>query len=458
MVVSAAVTFCGWTNHRQAYSADTLFASDYSHSWGRTESATINIEQHTLTITKPSGQFSSVFLELSIERTWLSYIKLPVVSIGRKGDIVRQTFSPFASGTRYLDFTRLVNSTDGDIVLSLQCDACIFQSSEVFIHYGPPKKAFVGNRLIVSAHPDDSELGAFSLFDKSAWVVTITNGESGRPYYPQLFSDNGELFRAKASLRVLDSRTVPAIAGVAYERTANLGYFDTTLDDMWFRRNVPVYGPNTNATSVTTYRSSSLVELTTAQPRLASWDNLVEDLEVLLRVAEPDWIVSPHPVLDRHTDHYLASLALYQAAKASGSRADFVFYVIHGQDKMYPYGDAQNLMSLPHSKLEMPMFDYLVSRSMDREMLVNKFLAMEAMHDLRPQYVSPNTNGPWAYISSFFLSRYLPDKSFFRKALRPNELFFIVKNENLDRYFKQFIMSINEKGPYLLEPQPTQRQ
>ena len=115
---------------------------------------------------------------------------------------------------------------------------------------------------------------------------------------------------------------------------------------------------------------------------------------------------------------------------------------------MYPYGEGGDVVSLPHSDSRIRLFDHVVSSPLDEEARARKLLALEAMHDIR---LAPrDIDGAWLddYLPDFLVEAVGPDQSFFRKAVRPNEMFYVIDKTNVGEYFEAYIEIADRRGPY----------
>ena len=92
-----------------------------------------------------------------------------------------------------------------------------------------------------------------------------------------------------------------------------------------------------------------------------------------------------------------------------------------------------------HSSITLPpnktafYFDSVYSFDLDISLQSDKFFALEAIHDLRDSLVFISIKKAYKQFNKMF-KRVLSgkDKSYYKRAVRANELFFVVESEKLD--------------------------
>ena len=165
-----------------------------------------------------------------------------------------------------------------------------------------------------------------------------------------------------------------------------MGYFDARLAEMHSAPNKVIperYGPNSD---IGVYLKHNLSTLLPVRGRASTWNNLVDDVERLLKKVKPDVIVAPHPQLDTHLDHRFTAVALGEALGRWKRRVDMLLYTNHSDQNRYPYGPAGTIMSLPPPLAEHVPLDgvYLISA-------LARHTATEAVRagiDARPAHVA----------------------------------------------------------------------
>jgi LmbE family N-acetylglucosaminyl deacetylase len=267
-------------------------------------------------------------------------------------------------------------------------------------------------------------------------VVTVTAGEGGEPEDLGSFAvfDGANAYFEKGKTRAWNSVTVPMLGGVSAQRTANLGYFDETLQAMQRQPTVPVTSLHTSARSLDAFGQAASAQLVSSRSgRPATWNNLIDDLVYVVEQVNPDIVVAPYPRLDGHPDHQLSTAALLEALrKLSWNRGSLLLYTNHSvSSSWYPYGPAGDVISLPPGGSGV-LFDGVVSTPLTVEQQQRKRVALDAMNDLRPGFpsVSP-VNAMRQLLRTLKSALAGDDRSYFRRAVRRNELFFEVRASSL---------------------------
>ncbi len=283
--------------------------------------------------------------------------------------------------------------------------------------------------LVLSPHPDDAEIAAFGLYAAAAAkaaVVTVTAGDGGKRPYKTLIGDETAAYELKAQMRVGDSLCVPRLGGVAAERIVNLGYSDGTLAAMYRRPDTPVAAPKTTIGSPQRYRRLNSGTVALPPRETATWNGLVDDLCRLLRTFDPQTLVLPFPRFDRAPDHRYATLAMIEAIlREERTQMTLLLYTNHlPENELYPYGPAGTAVDLPPS-LNAKVSLLPVSFPLEASMQARKLLALEAMSVLRPDpsWTTPSGMAALGCKAAVNLLKG-KDKSYFRRAVRANELFF----------------------------------
>jgi LmbE family N-acetylglucosaminyl deacetylase len=365
----------------------------------------------------------------------------PEVRISTSGlDPFTQHFERRGLGTRYLNVSPICRTSTaaGDRVSISASHAMVDSGSSELLLFRDP--VLSGKRLLVLApHPDDAEIAAFALYRSSvSTIVTATVGDYPNRAYTHLVDDPSEVTPLLGRLRAWDSISVPIWGGVSPEHSVVLGYLGGTLEPMYEEPDSEVGGDRGGTEAVRAYRSMNSSSL--LRPgAVSSWESLVADLVYVIEGVEPAFIALPHPVLDGSPDHRLTTLALLQAlANVEGQDAQLLLYNNHHlYSEYWPYGPADSLMTLPpwFGDTKPSSFGSVYSHVVDREAQVDKLLALDAMHDLRApsrahqgdptmrmlRWYRRTADEMWQDPHRYY--------SYFRRAPRPNELFFVVGPE-----------------------------
>ncbi|ORU95098.1 MAG: hypothetical protein A6F70_10730 [Cycloclasticus sp. symbiont of Bathymodiolus heckerae] len=188
----------------------------------------------------------------------------------------------------------------------------------------------------------------------------------------------------------------------------------------------------TDINNVNYFRQQNLSSLTPVTEGKASWPALIEDIKQILRVFKPDIIVTPYPAIDWHTDHKLSTLAVIAAIQELGLQQGRLFlYTNHlTANNYFPYGQQGELVSIPPDFNQSLYFDSIYSYQLAKPK--EKIFALEAMHDLRLDTSWLSVPGAfkilWTTLGNKLL---LKDQTYFRRAVRANELFLVVDFSSL---------------------------
>ena len=180
------------------------------------------------------------------------------------------------------------------------------------------------------------------------------------------------------------------------------------------------------------YRQGALSTLVGDRAAMPDWNSVVQDLAAVVERVRPDFIVTPHPLLDDHTDHQYTTLALLEALDRVGDeQAVLLLYNNHHVlAEHYPFGPSDARVTLPPWFGD-GRFAGLLSFELDPDLQLRKLFALEAMHDLRTAPMRL-TGGPATVLLDRLAQAYevirrdpFGDYSYFRRAIRPNEMFFV---------------------------------
>lgn len=372
----------------------------------------------------------TAFLKVDVDSSWRGRFFQPRIEIAGKNRTVIQYLEHGAAGIRYLNISSLAPDEAGGLTLTGTYAALRDQQVELVTFRNPDP---IGRRmLVVAPHPDDAEIAAYGLYSDSrnAYIVTVTAGDAGPNNYDEVSLARAGQYLKKGQLRTWNSLTVPLLAGIPPEQTVNLGFFDATLSAMYRDRSRPVRGRFSQVSDIATFRRQNLSTLGQGLTGSADWNSLVANLEYLLRRIQPEAVVAPYPALDKHPDHKFSSVALFEAIRRAGiTRGRLYLYTNHFiLNAYYPYGEAGSAVTLPPGFGRPLPVDALYSHPLSPGKQVDKLFALEAMNDLRldTEWRSPAGAVDLAVAS---LKREIQgrEKSYFRRAVRSNELFFVVE-------------------------------
>ena len=308
--------------------------------------------------------------------------------------------------------------------------------------------------LILATHPDDAEIAAFGLYaGRNATIVTITCGNAGDANYADHFRDSAEQYRFKGYLRAVDSVTVPWQGGISPAHCFNLGYFDDRLQDMHEKPSEAVPERYSSNVDISVYRRANMGDLLGKGMRTNSWAHLVADLAEVFRKVRPTLIVMPHPVLDTHRDHDFTSVAAVEALEmcdtvTKGSprlkSPKLMLYTNHAGKELYPYGPAGTSAPLPPWQGRELLIEGFYAHPLDTDLQRRKLFALDCMHDLRlsPAEQIACAGGSVKPRREDFPR--VPAVDYFRRAPRPEELFFIFSRGGLRKLIRTFLEELKD--------------
>jgi LmbE family N-acetylglucosaminyl deacetylase len=371
---------------------------------------------------------------------------IPFIEITSATYSDRQYFRAGESGQRWLNLSHLHGRVAPGARVSLRAEGLTIGTGSTALRLFHARPDLSKSVLILAPHPDDAEIAAFALYATTrSTVATVTSGNAGSATYEAVFGENqnAEQYHFKGRIRVIDSITIPWQGGVPPERALNLGYFDARLGTMYTTPNTVVpemYGPNTDINAYLQYNFSPLVQ---KRSRQSTWNNLVADIEALLRKVNPTVIAAPHPQLDNHRDHQFTTVALVEALARWRKDVTLLLYTNHADNNRYPYGPAGTLASLP-AIAETVELDRVFSLAVSPDMQRQKLFALESMHDLR---YSPSRQYQLAAGEGRALHAEKegprPDITYLRRGPRSNEIFFVYDQDTvkpmIDTFLRPFL-------------------
>jgi LmbE family N-acetylglucosaminyl deacetylase len=374
------------------------------------------------------------FLRLEVRASWLGQFLDPYLEFETGGTIFRQYLDREVDGNRYINLSPLLAAQPqpGQQVTFRGAHLTWEpQLAQLSLYASAP--AANARILVIAPHPDDAEIAAFGLYRwRDAYLVTVTSGEGGDLFYDPISEDQQQRRRTKAKLRVWDSLAITLWAGLSADRSINLGYPDGKLARMREYPNQALEPDPSRTDAKGRIKPWRVQLLRTGRRAPATWNNLVAELSDILRGTDPSVIVTPHPMLDSHPDHVHATLALLEALDRINLRKGrlYLYTNHHVVTEIYPLGPVGSLVGLPPWFKGGWLFESLYSKPLTPEVQSEKYFALEAMHDLR---ASPaDGDSPTALLLSGLDKAYesifkmKDSRSYFRRANKANELFFVV--------------------------------
>lgn len=378
---------------------------------------------------------ASGFLELGVRASVTGRIFDPAVEIAADGFRDTQFLERGVWGVRFLNVSRLLaaNNLAGGWV-GLQGRNLAWQGDSARLHICYEKVSSEDTVLVVAPHPDDAEIAAFGLYaDTDATVVTLTAGDRSDRYSSR-YGQSISLPRATvAKMRVWDSITIPQFGDLKPEHAINLCFPDGRLREMCSHPDRDCSregGMELDFAGLRRLNRSPLARAAAA----CTWKSMVCDLSHVLSEIRPTIIVAPHPCLDPSPDHLYATAAVCEAIEKVGLATGRVFfYCVHNRrSELWPFGPAgTGVALLPVLADDGVCAAGFYSHPLSADRQRDKFLALEAMHDIRD--IEWPTATP-LNIASRRLRGELrglahgmgpTPTSYLRRAVRPDEVFFV---------------------------------
>ena len=379
----------------------------------------------------PSG-----LLALEVRASLVGRLSDPAVQIKAREFRDAQYLERGVHGVRFLNVSRLLASKSlAEEWVHLSGHGVAWRAGTARLHICREKLSADDRVLVVAPHPDDAEIAAFGLYaDTRATVVTLTSGDASDRYCsaPQSWM---KLPRAMvAKIRVWDSVTIPQFGNVPPEQAVNLCYPDGQMADMHRLAGRDFRGEGEAALDFNGLRRLNRSPLV-HHDATCTWKSLIRDLCHIIEDTKPTILVAPHPSLDPNPDHLFATVALTEALQSVGSTTRrMFFYVVHNRrSELWPFGPAgTGTALLPIMAEDGVCASGFYSHSLSVERQREKFIALEAMHDLRdlqwPGGSSHQQSGARLIADFRALANGIgaAPTSYFRRAVRPDELFFVM--------------------------------
>jgi hypothetical protein len=379
---------------------------------------------------------ASGFLELDVHASTGGRIFDPAIEIASDDYRDVQFLERGVGGVRFLNVSRLfsANRLAGGWV-RLRGQNLAWQGKTARLHVCHESVSSDERVLVIAPHPDDAEIAAFGLYaDTAATVVTLTAGDRSDRYTSN-WEPSISLPRATiARMRVWDSITIPQFGRVGPEHAINLCFPDGRLREMHSNPGQDYSREGEDELDFASLRRLNRPPLAGASSPCCTWKSMVHDLTRIVTETKPTIIVAPHPWLDPNSDHLYTTAAICEAIELAGRVAGrMFFYCVHNRrSELWPFGPAGTGVAL------LPIFAedgvcapgfYSHPLSTDRQR--EKFLALEAMHDIRdidwPSAAPLNVAGQRIRGELRGLAHGMGriPTSYLRRAVRPDEVFFV---------------------------------
>ena len=428
LIISAAL-FAFLLRIKRSEIFDYDVNQNYNYFFDNSEPINLELVANKVQLPTVIKKGDTAFIKIKIESTFLGNFFSPQIEIKSKDKKVIDFFEYGGSGYRYLNISSLLKDEPHEIELKERFLDIMDTNLELVFYTGTIKAE--SKILVISPHPDDAEIAAFGLYSKfpDSFVLTVTAGENGSMHYNELFTDSIKQYHKKGQIRTVNSISVPLFAGLSQHNILNLGFFDGTIKIMHDTNPLNVTSPTLDTDSIGKFRDFNISFLRDSLVGTSNWNSLIQNLELVLKSYQPDIIILPHPHMDRHTDHQFTAIGAIQAIKNLGlQNGDLYFYSNHYlTNEFFPYGKPGGTISLPPNFNDDFYFHSVYSHPLSEEDQMVKVLALDAMNDLR-------LNTDWRFwdnllklsFENFKVTLKGHENSYFKRAIRSNELFFVV--------------------------------
>lgn len=430
VVLSTVLVFSIVYTNLTIYDYDT----QQNYQYPLQPSQEIVIKNQTFVLHPPSNKKVTAFLKLNLRSCISGYLFQPFVTI-TSGKLTRnQYFEHGTGGIRYLNVSDFISAENTKIDLIGNYIAIDDQDAALTVFENIDLTS--AKILIIAPHPDDAEIAAHGLYNtyKNSFVLTLTLGDGGSQMFTNFYKDSLIAHHNQGKLRSWNSITTPLASGISPEHVLNLGYFDGTLSSMYVQNPAPILTSRNFISAMNTFRNQNISSYKNELKTASDWPSLIANLKSVIGKYQPDVIVTPYPALDIHPDHKYASIAIFQALKELKIQKGALFlysnhYVLN---EYYPYGPSETLVTLPPNFKENIYFNSIYSNPLSFVQQKDKYLALESMYALRSSTEWQSWQRSLRRTLSFLKKQiFVHDYSYYRRAVRNNELFFVVPIQDL---------------------------
>lgn len=378
----------------------------------------------------------TLILKLNIKSTFFSKLFTPYVKVSSNQESQKTFFEHNLKGIRYIDISFF--SGIENIKISTKYCKIISNKIEIFDFEDLDIKS--KKVLVIAPHADDAEIASFGLYSdaKKSVIVTVTAGETVSDSF-SLFENDTNKAIFKGRIRVHDALTVGQIGKVDYQNSIVLGYFNETIKKMYENKENNISSKTAGISDINYFRKVKHSDIETNPNASSNWKSLVIDFKYILKSINPDLILTSHPQIDSNLDHKYITLALIEAMEElKCENIKLLTFTNHlNQNEIYPYGKIFSTSALVPIFDESFIFQNLYSHKLSKEKQIYKFYSLESMHDLREPLIQIGFIRAFKFAFKSF-RRYLngKEKSYYRRCVRTNELFYLTNYKKLKEFYE----------------------
>jgi len=428
LLLALIVTFYIFLAFKRAKKYKYDQSEDYLYTLDKNLFLQAKLTNDTVSLPNDFKECDTLFLKITILSNSISYFFKPYIEI----EGTKHFFEYGVKGIRYLNISHIKDKT-----LKLKMKYLSLSDTDISIYSYQNNMDLSDKILILAPHADDAEIAAFGVYKtaKNVTIVTTTAGEHGHCNYCDIYNNNRtKSSLKKGELRVLDALTVPLLGNVDIRDSLTLGYFGGSLKLMSENQDKKGSSLVSGINDMNLFRRVSHANLKLSAHVEPLYSSFTHDLKKIIEQTKPNIIITPHPSIDSHPDHKYTTIALSQVLQEMNHNCKLYLYTNHLEfSETYPIGKMNSTVTLPPSKKEF-YFDSLYSFGLDKDLQIDKFFALESNHDLRDSLVFISIKKSLKYLNKMIKREVTgKDKSYYKRAIRANELFFVVESKNIDK-------------------------
>lgn len=390
----------------------------------------LKIDKNHLSYEKNKNETESVFLVVKIKSTRMAKLFRPYVILKSKDAVAVHYFEHAANGIRYLNISHYQPTSF--TLLGRYCEAEILKIVTSTVPVSSKDTS-----IIIGPHPDDNEIAAFSFFSSQSIYINVTAGQYNNSRFNKLYKNKRIALQKQGVVRSIDSIASPLAFGIAQSNIYNFGYFCENLKNMYTQRFSSSVGKcDELMADPELFRNVKVNDFLQVGDFSHTWQSMVADFQRCFSEKKFRNVVLPDPRTDSHEDHQFTTLAAIEALVGLGLKdVNLLFYTNHLiNSEFFPYGARYTPISLPPQFEANFKYDSIFSVPLSDTAQADKFVALQMMHDLRSGIEFDDTKGRLKHIALLLKSLIHDDGNYFDRAVRDNELFFVL---SINHFYKQ---------------------